>query len=146
MIEARALSHIGMAVRSIDAQREFYERILGARFESIEEVPAQKVRVALFAVGPAGREVRLELIEATSADSTVARFIERHGEGLHHVSYEVDNLDARLSALKAAGVRLIDEQPRQGAHGRRVAFVHPASSFGVLIELSERVEQEAGHD
>lgn len=146
MIAVRALSHIGIAVRSIDAQREFYERILGARFEGIEEVPAQKVRVALLAIGPAGRGVRIELIEATSADSTVARFIERRGEGLHHVSYEVDNLSARLSALKAAGVCLIDEQPRKGAHGCRVAFVHPASSFGVLIELSERTEQDTSRD
>lgn len=137
MIDARAVNHLGIAVRSIDAHRDFYETTLGARFEGTEEVPDQKVRVAFFSVGPAGAAVRLELLEPTSDDSPVARFIEARGEGLHHVAYTVDDIGARLDALKAGGVRLIDEAPRTGAHRTQIAFLHPKSSGGVLTELCE---------
>src|SRR5690606_33658068 len=134
MIEPRAINHIGIAVRSIEAQRPFYEQTLGARFEGIEDVPDQKVRVAFFSVGPEGHAVRLELLEPTSPDSTVAQFIEKRGEGLHHVAYTVDDIEARLDALRRGGVRLIDETPRPGAHHTRIAFLHPKSSGGVLTE------------
>lgn len=137
MIEPRAINHIGIAVRSIDAQRPFYEQTLGARFEGIEDVPDQKVRVAFFSVGPEGHAVRLELLEPTSPDSTVAQFIEKRGEGLHHVAYTVDDIEARLDALRRGGVRLIDETPRPGAHHTRIAFLHPKSSGGVLTELCQ---------
>lgn len=137
MIQAKAINHIGIAVKSIDAYRSFYETTLGAKFEGIEEVADQKVKVAFFLVGPAGHEVRLELLEPTTPDSTVAQFIEKKGEGLHHVAYTVDSIQQRLDALKAGGVRLIDEKPRGGAHHTQIAFLHPKSSCGVLTELCQ---------
>jgi methylmalonyl-CoA/ethylmalonyl-CoA epimerase len=137
MIGAKAINHIGIAVRSLDDQRGFYEDTLGARFEAIEEVPDQKVKVGFFLIGPEGAEVRLELLEPTSEDSPVAKFIEKKGEGIHHIAYSVEGLDERLAALKERGVRLIDETPRDGAHHQRIAFLHPKSSNGVLTELCE---------
>jgi methylmalonyl-CoA/ethylmalonyl-CoA epimerase len=137
MIEAKAVNHIGIAVRSIAAHREFYERTLGARFDGIEEVPSQKVRVAFFRIGPLGNEVRLELLEATSADSAIASFIEKRGEGLHHVAYTVEGIDTILESLKREGICLIDEEARHGAHHQRMAFLHPKNSGGVLTELCE---------
>lgn len=137
MIEPKGISHIGIAVRSLEDHLDFYERVLGARFDGIEEVPAQQVRVAFFVFGPPGREVRLELVQATSEEAAVARFIEKHGEGLHHIAYNVDHLDDRLAALKSEGIRLVDEHPREGAHRSRIAFLHPKSSHGVLTELCE---------
>jgi methylmalonyl-CoA/ethylmalonyl-CoA epimerase len=137
MIEPKGINHIGIAVRSIEDHLDFYEHTLGATFDGIEEVPAQKVRVAFFVLGPPGHEVRLELVEATSPEAGVARFIEKHGEGLHHVAYNVDHLDERLAALKAEGIHLVDERPRAGAHKMRIAFIHPKSAHGVLTELCE---------
>jgi methylmalonyl-CoA/ethylmalonyl-CoA epimerase len=137
MIEAKAINHIGIAVRDIAAHRTFYEQTLGARFESIEEVADQKVKVGFFLIGAPGHEVRLELLEPTSADSPVAAFLEKRGEGLHHVAYTVADLQQRLDALKADGVRLIDQTPRQGAHHTQIAFLHPKASGGVLTELCE---------
>lgn len=133
MISAKAINHIGIAVKSIDEQRSFYEDILGADFESIEDVPSQKVKVGFFKVG----DVRLELLEPTDPSSSVAGFLEKRGEGLHHVAYAVDDIEQRLAELKSGGVRLIDEAPRPGAHHMRIAFVHPKSSGGVLTELCE---------
>ena len=133
MQSAKAVNHIGIAVSSIDEQREFYEKTLGAEYEGTEVVEDQKVKVAFFKL--AG--VRLELLEPTSEDSTVAKFIEKKGQGLHHVAYTVDDLPARLAELKEEGLRLIDETPRQGAHNTRIAFLHPKSSNGVLTELCE---------
>lgn len=137
MIEARALHHVGIAVRSIESRRDFYERTLGARFAGIETVPEQKVRVAAFLVGAPGREVRIELLEPTSEDSPVARFLERRGEGLHHLAFSTDRLPERLEALAAASVPLVDPKARGGAHGTRIAFLHPAAGGGVLVELCE---------
>jgi methylmalonyl-CoA/ethylmalonyl-CoA epimerase len=137
MIEAKAINHIGIAVRSIADHRAFYEQTLGARFESIEEVPDQKVKVGFFLVGAPGHEVRLELLEPTADDSPVARFIEKRGEGMHHIAYTVSDIQRRLDELKTAGVRLIDETPRAGAHHMHIAFLHPKSSLGVLTELCE---------
>ena len=137
MIGARAIDHIGIAVRSIANQREFYEQVLGARYDGVEEVPSQKVRVAFFLVGPPGAEVRLELLEPTSPDSPVAGFLEKRGEGIHHLAYTVDGIDAILKKLKDSGLRLIDEQARVGAHHSRIAFLHPRASGGVLTEICE---------
>jgi methylmalonyl-CoA/ethylmalonyl-CoA epimerase len=142
MIEPNGINHIGIAVRSIEENLDFYRRILGARFEGIQDVPAQHVRVAFFVIGPPGRESRIELVEATSPDAGVAKFIERHGEGLHHVAYDVDRLDERLAALKSAGIRLIDEHPREGAHHMRIAFLHPKGSQNVLTELCEEPDND----
>ena len=136
-IAAQALHHIGIAVRSLSEQRSFYEGVLGARFEGEDLVEDQGVRVAFFAVGPTEHEVRLELLEPTREDSPIAKFIEKKGEGLHHVAYTVAGIEDRLAALRAGGHRLIDEAPRAGAHETRIAFLHPKSSAGVLTELCE---------
>jgi methylmalonyl-CoA/ethylmalonyl-CoA epimerase len=133
MTPAKAVNHIGIAVRSIDAQRPFYEGTLGAVFEGVEEVPDQKVRVGFFRLG----DVRFELLEPTEPSSTVAVFLEKKGEGLHHVALTVEGIEARIAELKQAGVRMIDEVPRPGAHHMRIAFLHPKSTFGVLTEVCE---------
>jgi methylmalonyl-CoA/ethylmalonyl-CoA epimerase len=135
MNPVKAVNHIGIAVRSIDAQRPFYEGTLGAAFEGVEDVPSQKVRVAFFRIG----DVRLELLEPTDPSSTVAAFLEKRSEGLHHVAFTVEGIEARIAELKQSGVRMIDEAPRPGAHHMRIAFVHPKSTFGVLTELCEPV-------
>jgi methylmalonyl-CoA/ethylmalonyl-CoA epimerase len=133
MKPVQAVNHIGIAVRSIDAQRSFYEGTLGAAFEGVEVVPDQKVRVGFFRVG----DVRLELLEPTDPTSTVAAFLEKRGEGLHHIAFSVADLEDRIAELKQSGLRMIDDRPRPGAHAMRIAFVHPKSSFGVLTELCE---------
>jgi methylmalonyl-CoA/ethylmalonyl-CoA epimerase len=129
----KAVNHLGIAVRSIEEVRGFYENVLCAKFEGIEEVAEQKVRVAFYRIG----DVKLELLEPTTPDSTIAKFIEKKGEGLHHVAYEVTDIQARLDELKAEGVKLIDETPRMGAHHMKVAFLHPKASAGILTELCE---------
>jgi methylmalonyl-CoA/ethylmalonyl-CoA epimerase len=135
MTPVKAVHHVGIAVHSIDVQKSFYEGTLGAVFEGIETLADQKVRVAFFRVG----EVHFELLEPTDATSTVARFLEKRGEGLHHVALTVDDLEARIAELKEAGVRMIDNTPRPGAHHMRIAFLHPKSTFGVLTELCQPV-------
>jgi methylmalonyl-CoA/ethylmalonyl-CoA epimerase len=141
MNPVHAVNHIGIAVRSIDAQRAFYEGTLGAAFEGVEEVADQKVKVAFYRVG----DVRLELLEPTDPSSTIAAFLDKRGEGLHHVAYTVADLPARIAELKASGVRMIDETPRPGAHHMRIAFVHPKSSHGVLTELCEPAADRTPH-
>ncbi len=133
MTPVKAINHIGIAVRSIEDQRAFYEGTLGAVFEGVEEVADQKVRVGFFRVG----DVRLELLEPTDPSSTVAGFLEKRGEGLHHVAYTVEDIQQRIQELKEGGVRMIDEKPRPGAHQMQIAFVHPKSTHGVLTELCE---------
>jgi methylmalonyl-CoA/ethylmalonyl-CoA epimerase len=137
MIQAKAINHIGIAVRSIDDHRAFYEQTLNATFDGIEEVADQKVRVAFFLVGAPGHEVRLELLEPTSDDSPVAKFMEKRGEGVHHIAYTVDDIEQRLADLKEGGIRLIDEAPRGGAHQNQIAFLHPKASGGVLTEICQ---------
>src|SRR3954454_17820442 len=124
MTPVQAVNHIGIAVRSIEAQRGFYEGTLGAVFEGVEGVPDQRVRVGFFRVG----DVRLELLEPTEPSITVAAFLEKRGEGLHHVAFTVANLEERIAELKQSGVRMIDEVPRPGAHHMRIAFLHPKST------------------
>ncbi len=125
------IDHIGIAVRSLDAATGLYERALGLRCEGREEVPSQKVRVALFDV--AG--VHLELLEPTSPDSPIAKFLNERGEGIHHVAYRTDDINAQLAGAARAGIRLINETPQPGAAGKLVAFLHPKSTHGVLTEL-----------
>jgi methylmalonyl-CoA/ethylmalonyl-CoA epimerase len=125
------IDHLGIAVRSLDAAVPYYEKALGLRCEHREEVASQKVRTAFFAVG----EVHLELLEPTSPDSPVARFIEKNGEGLHHVAFASTDIRAQLGQAAGAGCRLINEQPIAGAGGKWVAFLHPKSTYGVLTEL-----------
>ena len=128
------LDHIGVAVRGLSDAIAFYRDALGLEVSEPTEVPSERVRVVFVPVG----EAAIELLEATAPDSAIARSIERRGEGLHHVTLAVDDLSVVLAQLKARGVRLVDETPRPGAHGTRVAFVHPSSTGGVLLELKER--------
>ncbi len=137
MIRAKAINHLGIAVKSIEAHHDYYVNTLGAVYESTEVVPDQKVRVGFYKVGAPGSEVRLELLEPTSDDSPISAFLEKRGEGLHHVAYTVDDIAQRLAELKAAGVRLIDETPRKGAHHTLIAFLHPKATAGILTELTE---------
>jgi methylmalonyl-CoA/ethylmalonyl-CoA epimerase len=127
------INHIGIAVASLEAMLPFYRDNLGMAFAGIEEVVEQKVRVAMLCIG----ESKIELLEPTSSDSPVAKFIEKNGSGIHHVAYEVDDIEAAIAGLIADGVRMIDERPRAGAHGTRIAFLHPKSSSGVLTELCQ---------
>ena len=131
------IDHIGIAVASIQESLSFWETSLGIEPHGIQEVPEQKLRTAFLPVG--GTEI--ELLESTSAESSVAKFIEKHGEGLHHIAIRVDDIDAALAELKAKGIQLIDETPRNGAGGARIAFVHPRATHGVLLELCERKQK-----
>lgn len=128
------IDHLGIAVRSIEASLPLYTGMLGLSLHEIEEVEDQKVRTAVFPVG----ESRIELLEPTSPDSPVAKFLEKRGEGMHHVALSVPDVAAALAKLKAEGARLIDEAPRRGAGGALIAFVHPKSTGGVLLELCQR--------
>lgn len=129
------LDHIGIAVRSLDAAK-IYET-LGLTIEHTETVETQKVKTAFLSVG----DSNLELLEPTSPDSPIAKFIEKRGEGIHHICLRVENIEEHLARLKAAGYRLINEAPVPGAHGCRVAFLHPAAGNGVLIELAEKKDE-----
>ena len=134
-VRSELISHIGIAVADLQKSIRAFESLTGRKVEAITDVPDQKVRVAMFG----GHEtVRIELVAATAQDSPIARFIEKKGEGLHHICIYVDDIDKRLRELKAVGVRLIDEQPRIGADGARIAFVHPTGAGGVLVELQEK--------
>ncbi|MEW8979229.1 MAG: methylmalonyl-CoA epimerase [Symbiobacterium sp.] len=125
------IDHIGVAVRDLNGQIALYRDRLGLAFEGIEEVPAQKVRVAFFRAG----ETRIELLESTAPDGPIARHIDRRGEGLHHVAYRVADIRAAMAEAVAQGLQLIDQEPRPGAHGTLVCFLHPRSTGGVLTEL-----------
>jgi methylmalonyl-CoA/ethylmalonyl-CoA epimerase len=133
------LDHVAIAVPSIAGALPLYELLTGGAGSPIERVAAQGVDVAFVGEGTG----RIELIEPISPDSPVGRFLQRRGPGLHHLAYRVTDLAATLSRLREAGVRLIDEQPRVGAHDRLIAFLHPESTGGVLIELVE--EKSSGH-
>ena len=128
------IDHLGIAVRSISDSLAFYREVLGLELAGTETVEDQGVNVALLPVG----ESRIELLEPFSEDTPVGRFIARRGEGLHHVCYEVDDLASKIDDLMSRGVRLLDGYPRRGAEGKLVAFLHPASANGVLVELVEK--------
>lgn len=127
------IEHIGIAVPSLDKAIEPYRDCLGLEVSGREDVEDQGVRVALLRVG----ESRIELLEPSHEDSPVGRFLRKHGPGIHHLAVRVDDIDDSLRRLRAAGVRLIDDTPRQGAAGTRIAFIHPSSMNGVLLELVE---------
>ncbi len=132
-MKIQRINHIGIAVNSIDEQIPYYRDTLGLSFESTEIVADQKVRVAFFKVG----DVRLELLEPTDPSSPIAKFIEKRGQGIHHIAFGVADLTGRIDELKRAGIQMIDQTPRQGSHRMKIAFVHPKSTFGVLTELCE---------
>ena len=127
------LDHVGIAVKDLGAALAFYRDALGLEIEPPEEVASQRVRAHFIPVG----DVKLELLEATAPDSPIARYVEKRGPGLHHITLRVDDIHAAVTQLKSRGVRMIDETPRPGAEGSTIAFVHPASAHGVLVELKQ---------
>lgn len=127
------IEHIGIAVRDLQSSIKLYEDLLGIKCYKIEDVEDQKVRTAFFKLGG----TKIELLESTDADGPIAKFIEKRGEGVHHIALAVDDLTASLMELEAKGIRLIDREPRQGAEGLRIAFIHPKSTMGTLVELCE---------
>ena len=132
------IDHIGIATNGIEEAAAAYRDALGIQITETEEVSGQKVRVAMLPIG----ESRIELLEATSADSPISKFLAKRGPGIHHIALRVEDIRARLADLKSKGARLIDEEPRAGAGGCLVAFIHPSSTGGVLIELVENVGEK----
>lgn len=128
------VDHIGVAVSNLEESIKFYEEILGLKLNGTEVVEEQKVKVAFMPIG----DTEIELLEATSPDSAIAKFVEAKGQGVQHIAFRVENIEKALEEMKAKGIRLIDEKPRYGAGGARIAFLHPKSTKGVLIELCER--------
>ncbi len=127
------IEHIGIAVKSLDETIPYYEKLLGTPCYAIEEVKDQKVKTAFFKIG----DTKIELLESTDPEGPVGKFIEKKGEGVHHIAFAVKGIEDTLAATKAQGIRLIDEQPRKGAEGMSIAFLHPKSTFGVLTEFCE---------
>jgi methylmalonyl-CoA/ethylmalonyl-CoA epimerase len=134
------IDHLGIAVSDLVASLTFFRDALGLELEVAEDVPSQRVRAHFLQAG----EAALELVEPTSEDSPIAKFLARRGPGLHHVALRVDDIVAALAELKARGVRLIDETPRPGAHDSLVAFIHPSSTHGVLVELKQGLRRDEG--
>ncbi len=127
------IEHIGIAVKSLEEAIPFYEKAFGLECYAVEEVAEQKVKTAFFKVG----QTKIELLESTDPEGPVGKFIEKKGEGVHHVAFAVENLAEKLIAIQEAGVRVIDKTPRKGAEGLNIGFLHPKSTFGVLTELCE---------
>lgn len=131
------IEHLGIAVKSLEEAIPYYEQVLGLKCYSIEEVADQKVRTAFFKIG----QTKLELLESTDPEGTIAKFIEKKGEGIHHLAFAVeDGVQNALTELEGKGVKLIDKAPRKGAEGLHIAFLHPKSTIGVLTELCEKPE------
>src|SRR5512141_642360 len=124
------IEHIGIAVLNLEEAIGFYEKVLGLKCYNIEEVPEQKVRTAFFMVG----QTKIELLESTDPEGPVGKFIEKRGEGIHHIAFAVEAIEEKLRFAESSGVRLIDSVPRKGAEGLQIAFLHPKSTFGVLME------------
>ena len=128
------IEHIGIAVKNLEDSIKFYENILGLKCYSIEEVKDQKVKTAFFEIG----QTKIELLESTDPEGPIGKFIAKRGEGIHHIAYSAENLSSSLNELKNKGIKLIDENPRLGAEGFNIAFLHPKDTFGVLTELCEK--------
>ncbi|GHT21835.1 methylmalonyl-CoA epimerase [Bacteroidia bacterium] len=127
------IEHIGIAVKSIEESRKYYENVLGLELYKIEEVADQKVKTAFFKIG----ETKIELLEPTSEDSTIAKFLEKRGPGIHHIAYAVDNVNDSLAEVEGKGVQLLDKQGRKGADGLTIGFLHPKFTEGVLTEFCQ---------
>ena len=136
-MEITHIEHIGIAVKSIEEQLPYYEGVLGLKCYNIETVEDQKVKTAFFMVG----QTKIELLEPTSEDSTVAKFIEKRGEGVHHIAYATKKLNETLAEVESKGVKLIDKEGRAGAEGLKIGFLHPKFTGGVLTELCEHPEK-----
>jgi len=130
----KKIDHLGIAVKSLDESIKFYQDVYGLQLHGIEEVPSQKVRTAFFEIG----EVHIELLEPMSEDSPIAKFLEKNGEGIHHIAYYTDEIQNDLNKAKESGVRLINEEPVEGAGGKLVAFLHPKATHGVLTEFCSK--------
>ena len=127
------IEHIGIAVKNLDEAIPFYEKMLGSKCYSIEEVKDQKVKTAFFKIG----QTKIELLESTDPEGPIGKHIEKRGEGIHHIAYAVEDIEAHMKEAEENGIRLIDQQPRKGAEGLDIAFLHPKSTFGVLTEFCE---------
>jgi methylmalonyl-CoA/ethylmalonyl-CoA epimerase len=127
------IEHIGIAVNSIADAIPFYEKVLGLKCYNIEEVADQKVKTAFFMIG----QTKIELLESTDPEGPIGKFLEKRGEGIHHIAFAVENIEERLREAEAAGIKLIDTVPRRGAEGMSIAFLHPKSTLGVLTEFCE---------
>lgn len=132
-MKATHIEHIGIAVRNLEDSIRYYEDVLGLKCYTIEEVKDQKVKTAFFKIG----QTKIELLETTAPDGPIAKFIEKKGEGIHHLAFAVDGLVESLAEVKSKGIELIDEKPRPGAEGLQIAFLHPKSTRGVLTEFCE---------
>jgi len=128
------IEHIGIAVKNLDEAIKFYEEILGLKCYSIEEVADQKVKTAFFQIG----QTKIELLETTDPEGPIGKFIAKRGEGIHHIAFATDGLKKAINEINEKGIKLIDEEPRKGAEGLNIAFLHPKSTFGVLTELCEK--------
>lgn len=137
-METTHIEHIGIAVRNLEEAIKFYEETFGLKCYAVEEVKDQKVRTAFFKVG----QTKIELLESTEPDGPISKFIEKRGEGVHHLAFAVKNIEAALTETEKKGIQLIDRKPRKGAEGLEIAFLHPKSTFGVLTELCEKKEKE----
>ena len=133
-MKIKHIDHIGIAVKSIEEGKRFFADILGLKLEKTEVIEEQKVKTGFFPIA----DSELELLESTQPDGPVAKFIEARGQGVQHIAFRVENLDEALAELKEKGVRLIDQEPRKGAGGARIAFIHPKETSGVLVELCEK--------
>lgn len=133
----KKIAHIGIAVKNIDAALPFYIHTLGLSLERVEDVESEQVKVAFLTIG----ETRIELLEATASTSPIDTFIKKKGEGVHHIAFEVDQIDERLKKMKTEGIKLVNETATEGANGSKVAFIHPKSAHGVLVELCEEREE-----
>ncbi len=127
------IEHIGIAVKSLDEAIPFYENVLGLKCYNVEEVKDQRVKTAFFMVG----QTKIELLESTDPEGPIGKFLEKKGEGVHHIAYAVDQIEDQLKSVEEKGVNLIDKAPRKGAEGLDIAFLHPKSTFGVLTEFCE---------
>lgn len=130
----KKIDHLGIAVKDLEAARQVYEQALGLKLESVAEVPTEGVKVAFFAIG----ETHIELLESISPEGPIAKAIEKRGEGIHHIAFEVEDIHAAMAGARASGLQLLSEQPKPGAHGTQVVFVHPKSTSGVLVELVQK--------
>ena len=131
------IEHIGIAVKSLEEAIPYYENVLGLKCYGIEEVKDQRVKTAFFMVG----QTKLELLESTDAEGPIGKFLEKRGEGIHHLAFAVDDVAGGLEEIESKGIQLIDKKPRRGAEGLDIAFLHPKSTFGVLTELCEHKDR-----
>lgn len=130
------LEHLGIAVKNLEESNELFEKILGRPLYKVEEVKSENVKTAFFKIG----ESKIELLEATAPESAIAKYVEKRGEGIHHVAFEVEDIYAEMERLKAEGFRLLNEAPKRGADNKLVCFVHPKSANGVLLELCQEIK------